>query len=178
MSSLFFIFPGPTGPGVAGYLTAGTRTTMPDAPPPIDHGHSHDDVHWPTKQPTSQSWLTCLCLLLSLLVCVVVVVHAYSVRPYFSEKKLQLSNYSVVYFERKKKTEFFNPKPKSTNVFNPSWFRMTFLSRLIGYRSAQQVLFYPCELLLIQIQTVLWPNMNCYPTTNLLINSWELLFAP
>ena len=28
--------PGPTGPGVAGYLTAGTRSTMPDQPPPVD----------------------------------------------------------------------------------------------------------------------------------------------
>ncbi|XP_064598102.1 dnaJ homolog subfamily C member 13-like isoform X2 [Liolophura sinensis] len=36
---------GPTGPGVAGYLTAGTRTAMPDAPPPIDHGHPQDDLH-------------------------------------------------------------------------------------------------------------------------------------
>lgn len=30
---------GPTGPNVAGYLTAGTRTVMPDQPPPLDHGH-------------------------------------------------------------------------------------------------------------------------------------------
>lgn len=30
---------GPTGPNVAGYLTAGTRITMPDKPPPLDHGH-------------------------------------------------------------------------------------------------------------------------------------------
>ncbi|ESP01912.1 hypothetical protein LOTGIDRAFT_172288, partial [Lottia gigantea] len=30
---------GPTGPGVAGYLTAGTRSNLPDAPPPLDHGH-------------------------------------------------------------------------------------------------------------------------------------------
>ncbi|KAK6166630.1 hypothetical protein SNE40_023278 [Patella caerulea] len=33
---------GPTGPSVAGYLTAGTRSTLPDAPPPLDH--SHDDL--------------------------------------------------------------------------------------------------------------------------------------
>ena len=32
---------GPTGPSVAGYLTAGTRSTMPDKPPPVDH---HDDL--------------------------------------------------------------------------------------------------------------------------------------
>ncbi|XP_053386463.1 dnaJ homolog subfamily C member 13-like isoform X2 [Mercenaria mercenaria] len=33
---------GPTGPNVAGYLTAGTRSTMPDKPPPLDH---HEDHH-------------------------------------------------------------------------------------------------------------------------------------
>ncbi|KAK3083199.1 hypothetical protein FSP39_016526 [Pinctada imbricata] len=32
---------GPTGPSVAGYLTSGTRTTMPDRPPPVD---KHDDL--------------------------------------------------------------------------------------------------------------------------------------
>ncbi|XP_056011194.1 dnaJ homolog subfamily C member 13-like isoform X2 [Ostrea edulis] len=32
---------GPTGPSVAGYLTAGTRSTMPDRPPPVDR---HDDL--------------------------------------------------------------------------------------------------------------------------------------
>lgn len=32
---------GPTGPSVAGYLTAGTRSTMPDQPPPVDR---HDDL--------------------------------------------------------------------------------------------------------------------------------------
>lgn len=40
-------FPGPTGPSVAGYLTAGTRSTMPDRPPPVDR---HDDLmnwEWP-----------------------------------------------------------------------------------------------------------------------------------
>ncbi|XP_046552991.1 dnaJ homolog subfamily C member 13-like [Haliotis rubra] len=35
---------GPTGPSVAGYLTAGTKMTMPDAPPPLDTGHQ-DDLH-------------------------------------------------------------------------------------------------------------------------------------
>jgi len=34
------MFAGPTGPSVAGYLTAGTRSTMPDKPPPLDH---HDE---------------------------------------------------------------------------------------------------------------------------------------
>ncbi|XP_005092836.1 dnaJ homolog subfamily C member 13 isoform X2 [Aplysia californica] len=34
---------GPTGPSVAGYLTAGTmRSAMPDAPPPIDHHEDQD----------------------------------------------------------------------------------------------------------------------------------------
>lgn len=34
---------GPTGPSVAGYLTAGTmRSTMPDAPPPLDPDAPHD----------------------------------------------------------------------------------------------------------------------------------------
>ncbi|KAK0045772.1 dnaJ subfamily C member 13-like isoform X1 [Biomphalaria pfeifferi] len=34
---------GPTGPSVAGYLTAGTmRSTMPDAPPPVDRDHHEE----------------------------------------------------------------------------------------------------------------------------------------
>ncbi|XP_033727987.1 dnaJ homolog subfamily C member 13-like [Pecten maximus] len=32
---------GPAGPNVAGYLTAGTRTTMPDAPPPLEVPDDH-----------------------------------------------------------------------------------------------------------------------------------------
>ncbi|KAL3854398.1 hypothetical protein ACJMK2_013668 [Sinanodonta woodiana] len=38
---------GPTGPSVAGYLTAGSRTTLPDAPPPLDTSHhdGHQDEH-------------------------------------------------------------------------------------------------------------------------------------
>ncbi|XP_046378006.2 dnaJ homolog subfamily C member 13-like [Haliotis rufescens] len=35
---------GPTGPSVAGYLTAGTKMTMPDVPPPLDTVHQ-DDLH-------------------------------------------------------------------------------------------------------------------------------------
>lgn len=35
--SVFCTDPGPTGPSVAGYLTAGSmRSTLPDAPPPLD----------------------------------------------------------------------------------------------------------------------------------------------
>lgn len=36
INKIFIYFLGPTGPGVAGYLTAGTRSTMPDQPPPVD----------------------------------------------------------------------------------------------------------------------------------------------
>ncbi|BFZ15550.1 hypothetical protein BsWGS_18589 [Bradybaena similaris] len=42
-SSIAGYLTGPTGPSVAGYLTAGTmRSTMPDAPPPVDTEHSDD----------------------------------------------------------------------------------------------------------------------------------------
>ncbi|CAG2229949.1 DNAJC13 [Mytilus edulis] len=35
---------GPTGPSVAGYLTAGTRSTMPDQPPPTDREERHNSL--------------------------------------------------------------------------------------------------------------------------------------
>lgn len=35
---------GPTAPSVAGYLTAGTRSTMPDQPPPIDKQERHNSL--------------------------------------------------------------------------------------------------------------------------------------
>ena len=56
--SVFCPDPGPTGPSVAGYLTAGTmRSTMPDVPPPLD-ADAHHEWGWLRRGtvPCASTW--------------------------------------------------------------------------------------------------------------------------